>query len=684
MKKIIAILSVALFLTYSSTALATSVLFPYQGGTGSSSTPASGQIPIGTSAGIYSPAYLTAGTNITISTSTGAITINSSGGGGSGSVSTSTPITAFTFPFWQTTAGALNGSSSIFYSAGSIGIGTPAPSSTLHVIGTFRSSGINTFDASIKASSTLEVTGATQLASLNAGATTLTTLSATTGTFSGAVKASSTLEVTGSSQLSGINGGATTLTTLSATTGTFSGALRASSTLDVTGSAIFGSTLQSGNANILGTLTASGAVKASSTLDVTGAVILGSTLQSGNANILGTLTVSGAVKASSTIDVTGAAIFGSTLQSGNNNTLGTLTVFGAVKASSTVQVTGNTQLANVSSTNEYISSQLTLPAVTGTQCLHAVGGLVSGTGSDCGSGGGSVAGANTQVQWNNAGSFGADSNFTYTSSTNVIYGKYLSASLGTVSAPGFIFTGDTNTGIWSSGADTLNVSTGGAEALRVTSGQLVGIGTTAPSSTLHVVGNLFVDGFTRLTVASTSISDLYGGPSIFANDSGQVTWIDMPVTSDSAAGTVESIRANIDGNTILTLYSQADGSGGVATSSLLIASTTAPLVNQKSVIYGHAAYGAQTVAPSVSSCGTSPSIASGSSDARGIVNVGSVTATACTVTFAQPMANPVCVISDDSTAVTPGLTSLSTTGFTAGFSISLAGGHLYYHCDDMR
>src|SRR6185369_16456511 len=41
---------------------------------------------------------------------------------------------------------------------------------------------------------------------------------------------------------------------------------------------------------------------------------------------------------------------------------------------------------NSSSTFSTIGT-LTLPNITGTQCLHSISGVVSGTGSDCGSGG---------------------------------------------------------------------------------------------------------------------------------------------------------------------------------------------------------------------------------------------------------------------------------------------------------
>lgn len=85
--------------------------------------------------------------------------------------------------------------------------------------------------------------------------------------------------------------------------------------------------------------------------------------------------------------------------------------------------------------------------------------------------------------------------------------------------------------------------------------------------------------------------------------------------------------------------------------------------------------------PSVSACGTSPSMDLASTDIAGKINVGSVTATACTLTFALPFASaPICTVSDDSTGVTADITSISATAVTFGFSVSLAGGHVWYLC----
>ena len=53
------------------------------GGTGTNQTPNAGQILIGTSAGIYNPAYLTAGPGVAITNGSGSIQISMTGGGGS-------------------------------------------------------------------------------------------------------------------------------------------------------------------------------------------------------------------------------------------------------------------------------------------------------------------------------------------------------------------------------------------------------------------------------------------------------------------------------------------------------------------------------------------------------------------------------------------------------------------------
>ena len=71
---------------------------------------------------------------------------------------------------------------------------------------------------------------------------------------------------------------------------------------------------------------------------------------------------------------------------------------------------------------------------------------------------------------------------TFTASTAV------NIPLGSAGSPTLFFTGDSNTGLFSPGADAIALATAGTNRLHITSGGLVGIGTTSPVSTLTVNG----------------------------------------------------------------------------------------------------------------------------------------------------------------------------------------------------
>ena len=92
----------------------------------------------------------------------------------------------------------------------------------------------------------------------------------------------------------------------------------------------------------------------------------------------------------------------------------------------------------------------------------------------------------------------------------------------------------------------------------------------------------------------------------------------------------------------------------------------------------------QTTAPTVSSCGTSPSVATRSSDVAGTVTIGSGVVTSCKVSFASSYTNaPVCVLLNKS--VNPYVTSETATTDTAAIYIqspgqSLAGTSVNWIC----
>jgi hypothetical protein len=64
------------------------------------------------------------------------------------------------------------------------------------------------------------------------------------------------------------------------------------------------------------------------------------------------------------------------------------------------------------------------------------------------------------------------------------------APLGSAAAPSFAFLGDSNTGIYSPGADQVAISTGGTEKLIVKSDGKVGIGNSVPLTSLAVTGGI--------------------------------------------------------------------------------------------------------------------------------------------------------------------------------------------------
>ena len=65
----------------------------------------------------------------------------------------------------------------------------------------------------------------------------------------------------------------------------------------------------------------------------------------------------------------------------------------------------------------------------------------------------------------------------------ITYGTFLSSvPLGTAAAPSIAFTGDTNTGIYSPGADTIAFSEGGAESMRIDNAGRVLVGTSTANA----------------------------------------------------------------------------------------------------------------------------------------------------------------------------------------------------------
>ena len=77
----------------------------------------------------------------------------------------------------------------------------------------------------------------------------------------------------------------------------------------------------------------------------------------------------------------------------------------------------------------------------------------------------------------------------FMNAANAAFPAPVSFSLGSAAAPSIAFTGDPNTGIYSPGADQVAISTAGSGRLFVDASGLVGVGTSAPVTTLTVNNN---------------------------------------------------------------------------------------------------------------------------------------------------------------------------------------------------
>jgi hypothetical protein len=107
-----------------------------------------------------------------------------------------------------------------------------------------------------------------------------------------------------------------------------------------------------------------------------------------------------------------------------------------------------------------------------------------------GGGSGTPGGSDTQIQFNNAGVFGGVANSSVNNATgNITLGSRVSVPLGTAALPSIYPGTDTNTGIYSPGADQLAVATNGTGRLFINATGNVGIGTTSPTTPLEIASS---------------------------------------------------------------------------------------------------------------------------------------------------------------------------------------------------
>lgn len=387
---------------------------------------------------------------------------------------------------------------------------------------------------------------------------------------------------------------------------------------------------------------------------------------------------------------------------------------GTTSPSQRLSVQGNGLFSgDLSSANLTATGTVTFSALTGTQCLHEISGVVSGTGSDCGGGSG-VTGTTGQVA--------------YLSGTNTAVGTSTifidtNGRVGIGSTTPFAAFSVNPTAVTGSAARFVVGSSTKTDFIITNAGK-VGFGTAAPVSPYEFVGasnaapNFSVANFKSTTGDVNLTFQSLGGDLAFVGQrNGAQAYFTGPngFSIDAYGLTTSMISAKNDGTLCaggLATFSTCANSGlfingttlktGLSTTSpiaaftMRAASTTAGTANDgyNGTIFVIAGF-ENTVTKLFQvidqwghriTGGDTPTVSGGTSTVAGNDNNGTITVTgtlltSVTLTFAHawPTA-PDCTMADSSTGVTGAITSISSTQVVIGFSAGVNSGTVWYMC----
>jgi len=270
--------------------------------------------------------------------------------------------------------------------------------------------------------------------------------------------------------------------------------------------------------------------------------------------------------------------------------------------------------------------------------------------------------------------------------------------------------------------------TNNADLVVATSG-FIGIGTSMPSSTLHVIGS-FTQSGALVSLASTTVKGqatttnlsvtalgTSGSNCLTANSTGFIATTTcgtagaLTGNGTSPWGAYYTGASTLATNTI-AFVADTKGAGGIGniavgssttnglfsvvnasnTTSLKLSSTTSLLsssslldVGSSSAVFQILADGhlnATGTTPTMGTCGSSPSVIG--NDAMGTITVGSGVVTSCTMNFAVSYETTQfqCISNDNSAAISSAVTSQTTSTVTFGTSATLGGGRIFYFCGE--
>ena len=250
------------------------------------------------------------------------------------------------------------------------------------------------------------------------------------------------------------------------------------------------------------------------------------------------------------------------------------------------------------------TTNLVISGITGTQCLRATLGVVSGTGADCGSGGGTPNSKWATSTVDTAAISPSGALRVGIGTTTPQWALQVASTTGPqLALSDLLTTSDrwtfraTSNSFYLATSSPSTFATSTSPVLAIDTNGFVGVATTSPYARLSVAGRVAATAFNADNASATStfaggfdvgsgalqydfsrnvtsIERLDTGALSFETNAGVVSWFDFPVTSSASANTAESYTAQIDSNAVLTVYGESDGSGGVQNLKVGVATTS--------------------------------------------------------------------------------------------------------------